>query len=109
MSTVRALLAVILFIGVFGLEGLSLAESVSRDIVLNPSKTMECSGFAHSGDDSTKVARETKEVTVYVTRTGKKYHRAGCRYLKKGCIPLTLKDAKIRGYGACKVCRPPLK
>ena len=26
--------------------------------------------------------RQTTDVTVYVTRTGKKYHRAGCQYLR---------------------------
>lgn len=50
---------------------------------------------------------QTKEITVYVTRTGAKYHRDGCRYLSHSRIPITLKDAKARGYTACKVCRPP--
>jgi len=46
------------------------------------------------------------DVTVYVTRTGAKYHRAGCRYLSKSMIPMKLKDAKQR-YGPCSVCGPP--
>lgn len=45
------------------------------------------------------------EVTVYVTRTGKKYHQAGCSYLKSS-IPMKLSDARIR-YGPCSRCRPP--
>lgn len=45
--------------------------------------------------------------TVYVTRTGKKYHRDTCRYLAASKIPISLKDAKAKGYTACKVCRPP--
>ena len=45
--------------------------------------------------------------TVFVTRTGKKYHRDGCRYLATSKIPISLKDAKARGYTACKVCHPP--
>lgn len=44
--------------------------------------------------------------TVYVTKTGEKYHRAGCRSLAKSAIPLALSEAAQR-YGACKVCRPP--
>jgi len=47
-------------------------------------------------------------VTVYVTRTGEKYHRLGCQYLRKSCIPMSLEDAKARGYGPCSRCRPPL-
>lgn len=49
---------------------------------------------------------EHDNVTVYITRTGKKYHRAGCRYLRKSQIPISLKDAKRR-YSACSVCNPP--
>lgn len=44
--------------------------------------------------------------TVYVTRTGAKYHRDGCRHLSRSRIPMTLKEAAA-SYGACSVCRPP--
>ena len=50
---------------------------------------------------------QTKEQTVYITRTGKKYHRATCRYLSRSKISTTLKDAKANGYSACSVCKPP--
>ena len=51
---------------------------------------------------------ESKEgdETVYVTRTGTKYHRAGCRYLSKSSIPISLKEAESR-YSPCSVCNPP--
>jgi len=41
---------------------------------------------------------EKQEITVYITNTGSKYHRAGCRYLNKSCIPISLDDAK-KNYG----------
>ena len=44
---------------------------------------------------------------VYVTRTGKKYHADGCRYLSKSKIPMKLSEAKAKGYDPCSVCRPP--
>jgi len=47
------------------------------------------------------------EKIVYVTKTGKKYHRLGCHYLSKSCIPISLTEAKRRGYTPCKVCKPP--
>lgn len=47
------------------------------------------------------------EIIVYVTNTGKKYHRGTCRYLKKSKIPISLEDAKRQGYGPCSVCKPP--
>jgi hypothetical protein len=44
---------------------------------------------------------------VHITKSGKKYHRAGCRYLSKSDIPVNLSEAKARGYGPCSVCSPP--
>jgi hypothetical protein len=47
--------------------------------------------------------------TVYVTRTGEKYHDDACRYLSKSKIETTLADAKDKGYTACSVCKPATK
>ena len=55
---------------------------------------------------SSQKLQQEKEVTVYVTRTGEKYHRGTCHYLSRSKIPMSLKDAKL-SYDACKVCRPP--
>ncbi len=52
-------------------------------------------------------AAETSKQTVYVTQTGKKYHRDGCRYLGKSRIPKDLKAALAEGYTACSRCGPP--
>lgn len=43
---------------------------------------------------------------VHITRTGTKYHRAGCRHLSRSDIPISRKDAEARGYTPCKVCNP---
>lgn len=50
---------------------------------------------------------EKKEVIVYITKTGEKYHQDGCRYLSKSRIPINLSDAKSQGYTPCSVCNPP--
>jgi len=44
--------------------------------------------------------------TVYVTKTGEKYHKSNCRYLKYSKKEITLKKALNYGYEACKVCKP---
>lgn len=49
---------------------------------------------------------QTQQTTVYVTNTGAKYHRAGCRYLSKSQIPISLTEARRR-YSPCSVCGPP--
>jgi micrococcal nuclease len=48
-----------------------------------------------------------QDVAVYVTRSGTKYHRAGCRSLARSQIPIALADAIAR-YGACGICKPPI-
>jgi len=55
---------------------------------------------------ATTQANDAQGETVYVTKTGTKYHRAGCRSLVKSAIPITLKEAAAR-YGACSLCSPP--
>jgi hypothetical protein len=55
---------------------------------------------------ATQTAQDSKSATVYVTRTGKKYHTAECRYLKSK-IKTTVKEAQANGYTPCKVCHPP--
>ena len=51
------------------------------------------------------VASTDTDSTVYITRTGKKYHRDGCSYLRYSKIPISLTEAK-RGYSPCSVCEP---
>ncbi|HEU4724540.1 MAG TPA: thermonuclease family protein [Candidatus Eisenbacteria bacterium] len=46
-------------------------------------------------------------ITVYITRTGKKYHREGCRHLARSMIPMALAEASLR-FGPCGTCRPPV-
>lgn len=46
--------------------------------------------------------------TVYVTETGRSYHRDGCPYLQRTRLPLPLPEAAALGYAPCGVCRPPL-
>lgn len=48
--------------------------------------------------------------TVYITRTGAKYHYRNCRTLARSrqIYEISVQEAKNRGYTACKVCRPPV-
>lgn len=57
-------------------------------------------------ESAAATATDTSEQTVYVTRTGSKYHKAGGRYLYKSAIPMKLKDTAVR-YAPCGVCNPP--
>jgi hypothetical protein len=46
--------------------------------------------------------------TVYVTKTGKKYHTSNCSSLRSSSIPITLSEANQKGYGPCSKCDPPI-
>jgi len=41
--------------------------------------------------------------TVYVTENGKKYHQKDCQYAKDA-KPMSLADAKAKGYTPCSAC-----
>jgi len=43
---------------------------------------------------------------VYITKTGTKYHKSNCRYLKQSKIKISLKKASAAGLIACKICKP---
>ena len=56
-------------------------------------------------NNQTTVSDNQSQV-VYRTRTGKKYHRAGCSYLKS-IIETTVSEAQAMGLGPCSRCNPP--
>ena len=64
------------------------------------------SSSSSTSKSSSSVSSSTKqnEATVYVTRTGGKYHKFGCQYLKESCIPLARTVAIYRGYDPCSRC-----
>jgi endonuclease YncB( thermonuclease family) len=49
-----------------------------------------------------------EDITVYITKTGKKYHVSGCSSLSKSKIPISLSDAINAGFGPCGNCKPPI-
>lgn len=69
-------------------------------------------GSASSGADSSAAENSAadssnSETMVHITATGKKYHRAGCRTLKKSDTEVTLDEAKSMGLSPCGICNPP--
>ena len=44
--------------------------------------------------------------TVYTTKTGEKYLKSNCRYLKYSKKEIKLERAKSLGYLPCKICKP---
>lgn len=59
-----------------------------------------------SQSSSSVSAQDTQSYTVYVTKTGSKYHKSGCRYLSNSQIAMDKNEAISKGYSACSVCNP---
>jgi len=79
--------------------GTIIATSNGKDISIDKSPS------AYESDNSNNNNKNTS-VTVYITKTGTKYHRDGCKYLSKSKIAISLEQAK-KSYGPCSVCKPP--
>lgn len=48
----------------------------------------------------------TNDSTVYITKSGKKYHKLGCRFLGENATAINIEEAKQKGYQPCKICFP---
>lgn len=69
-------------------------------------------GSAASGSNTSPAENSVSDSSnsktmVHITATGKKYHRAGCRTLKKSDTEVTLEEAKSMGLSPCGICNPP--
>ena len=76
------------------------SESVSQVAIIQP-KTQAIKSSAQDNSNP-----QNADVTVYVTKSGAKYHTASCRYAKTAS-PMSLKDAIARGLTPCAICKPP--
>lgn len=57
-------------------------------------------------ETAAEITENPDSQTVYITDTGKKYHKNGCRYLDASQHAILLENAVKRGYEPCKVCKP---
>lgn len=74
-----------------------IKENAPPVVVVTPEPQQETNAVA-SNDNTSQ--------TVYITRTGSKFHRDGCSYLKSR-IESTVSEAKAMGLGPCSRCKPP--
>lgn len=43
---------------------------------------------------------------VYITPSGKCYHRHWCKTIRNTSVEISVKKAKEKGYTPCKICKP---
>ena len=49
----------------------------------------------------------SEDLTVYITKSGSKYHAESCSSLSSSAIPISLESALSQGYEPCNRCNPP--
>lgn len=84
-----------------------IEELKKTSAILTERKNAKVSQSSVSKTTSTPVktsAQNTNSAIVYVTNTGKKYHRSSCSYLKKSKIQMNLSAAQSEGYTPCSRC-----
>lgn len=86
--------------------GETTESSYSETLTSTEESVKEDSATVQSAEEA-PATNKNIGVEVHITETGKKYHSAGCQYLKKSDIPISLEDAKNRGYEPCSKCNPP--
>jgi len=72
----------------------------------NPSKSSDRHERTNASKNKSAQKKLLKAGNIFITRTGKTYHRAGCRYLRRSRVPVSLQYARNR-YRPCSVCNPP--
>lgn len=89
-------------------NSVSAANTGNSDTAVTSSGSSTSNSAAVTDQQASDQNNSANEaVTVHITRTGKKYHRAGCRYLKDSDSEVTLDEAKSLGLSPCGVCNPP--
>lgn len=83
---------------VTSVQNVSSAENSQSTDLTSETLTTEHTTVLESSDEV--------DLYVYATRTGKKYHRADCSYIRSGAVKMTRQQAEESGLAPCSVCKP---
>lgn len=91
---------------------ITISKSGSQSTVQNGSEATKQSSLQTAGQTPVKPVigdktAQNNDITVYIAKTGEKYHLDGCRSLSKSKMPVKLSEAKAKGYEPCGICKPP--
>ena len=85
-------------------DGFNDAESACEDKNGSYTSYSQASSYQPPASQNTEPAQTS--VTVYITKTGTKYHTSTCSYLKNSKISISKDSAIAQGYTACSRCKP---
>ena len=104
----------------YAVEKSAVADTTAAEATTAPAQTTESVAQTQpsTAQESTQAVSESKETTAkaaassaqaeqgiyYITDSGEKYHIGSCGYLKNSRNPISLSEAKARGYTPCSRC-----
>ena len=77
----------------------------SKDTTSSP-KTSDSEKISNDTtiENETEADNNLTEDTVYLTKSGNRYHKQNCHTLKGNGSPINIKDAEAKGKTPCKIC-----
>lgn len=88
------------------LRAASKIEDITEATNVTTTKNSVSVTVSGKDDNTIPTVAEIDKNTVYITPTGKKFHKSDCRTLKDSVAPVKRETAIDYGYDACKVCKP---
>lgn len=85
----------------------AISNALGANVQWDPNKNAVIITSSKNIEEFNKDAPVSSDVqgeTVYVGKTGSKYHYKDCRTLKDSVFPISLSDAEAEGRTPCKVC-----
>lgn len=86
----------------------NLQPIISTTNINTETTTSTAEEFIEIPTETISVINNTSEISneiVYITKSGKKYHKSDCQYIKnKEITSISINEAEYNGYSACSVC-----
>ena len=86
-------------------SGIDYTEAASVPIIEPQSAFPE----SKTQPSTSKAAVRPEDAELFVTKSGDKFHLAGCSYLSKSCIAITYDEAMEKGFSPCSRCFKDIK
>lgn len=88
------------------ISGTIIITSDGKSLQVDTKNATTAEATEEETTQTTDTTNAGNDAVVYITRTGKRYHREGCSGLSNSKIPSTVEEAKAKGLTPCQNCKP---
>lgn len=82
----------------------SIINGLWSDDIADETAPLQTYSAPKENDENLLPDTKQNETAVYISRTGNKYHFAGCQYINENMIETDIVEAARLGYEPCKRC-----